>query len=305
MLATHPDALLLQQKKKKKKQKNQPEPPGSSHDDTMADDVGDAPTASSAEGPGAPAPADEEVTFATLGLSDGLCEACAAMKFKTPLAIQREAIPWALQGRDIIGLAETGSGKTAAFALPVLHKLLERPQPVFALVVAPTRELAFQISEQFEALGAIIGVKCAVAVGGVDMVAQAIMLAKRPHIVVGTPGRLVDHLQNTKGFSVRSVRYLILDEADKLLNMDFEKELDIILSAVPRERNTFLFSATMTSKVKKLQRASLTNPVKVEVSSKYGTVKSLVQQYIFAPAKHKDCYLACVWPSPLPDPAAP
>jgi len=161
-------------------------------------------------------------------------------------------------------------------------------------VVSPTRELAFQIGEQFEALGSVIGVKCAVAVGGVDMVQQSIMLAKRPHIVVGTPGRLVDHLQNTKGFSVRTLKFLVLDEADKLLNMDFEKELDIILGAAPKERNTFLFSATMTSKVKKLQRASLTNPVKVEVSSKYATVKQLIQQYVFVPAKHKDCYLAYV-----------
>ena len=240
------------------------------------------------------AAAASTATFASLGLSEPLCDACAKMNFKAPSAIQREAIPWALQGRDIIGLAETGSGKTAAFALPVLHRLLERPQPLFALCVSPTRELAFQISEQFEALGSIIGVKCAVAVGGVDMVQQAIVLAKRPHVVVGTPGRLVDHLQNTRGFSIRQLKFLVLDEADKLLNMDFEKELDIILNAAPKERNTYLFSATMTSKVKKLQRASLTNPVKVEVSSKYQTVRTLLQQYLFVPAKHKDCYLAYV-----------
>ncbi len=234
---------------------------------------------------------EQAATFESLGLSEPLCEACANMKFKEPTSIQREAIPWALKGRDIIGLAETGSGKTAAFALPVLHLLLEKPQPLFALVVAPTRELAFQISEQFEALGSGIGVKCAVAVGGVDMVAQAVVLCKRPHVVVGTPGRLVDHLQNTKGFSISNIKFLVLDEADKLLNLDFEEELDIILTAAPKERRTFLFSATMTSKVKKLQRASLTNPVKLEVSSKYGTVTSLVQQYVFLPMKYKDVYL--------------
>lgn len=246
---------------------------------------------SSSDGPMVEAP----TTFKALGLCDPLCEAVAKMGYKKPSAIQAESIPWALQGRDIIGLAETGSGKTAAFALPVLHRLLEKPQPLFGLVVAPTRELAFQIGEQFEALGSIIGVKCAVCVGGVDMVQQAIVLAKRPHIVVGTPGRLVDHLQNTRGFSIRQLKFLILDEADKLLNMDFEKELDIILAACPKEdRHTYLFSATMTSKVKKLQRASLTNPVKVEVSSKYGTAKTLLQQYLFVPAKHKDCYLTYV-----------
>ncbi|KAL1530794.1 hypothetical protein AB1Y20_001690 [Prymnesium parvum] len=237
---------------------------------------------------------EAEVSFEQLGLNESLCKACANMGFKHPSAIQREALPWGLQGRDIIGLAETGSGKTAAFALPILHKLMEKPQPLFALVVSPTRELAFQIGEQFEALGSLIGVKCAVAVGGVDMVQQAIMLAKKPHVVVGTPGRLVDHLQNTKGFSVRGLKFLVLDEADKLLNMDFEKELDIILQASPKERNTYLFSATMTSKVKKLKRACLSNPVKVEVSSKYATVKQLIQQYMFVPAKHKDCYLTYV-----------
>ena len=108
-----------------------------------------------------PGTSNSGATFASLGLSDALCEACASMNFKAPSPIQREAIPWALQGRDIIGLAETGSGKTAAFALPVLHKLLEAPQPLFALVVAPTRELAFQIGEQFEALGSTIGVNMA------------------------------------------------------------------------------------------------------------------------------------------------
>ena len=242
----------------------------------------------------ASAAAEEDVTFQSLGLSEPLCEACKEMGFTKPTPIQQEALPWALQGRDIIGLAETGSGKTAAFGLPVLHRLLEKPQPMFCLVISPTRELAFQIGEQFEALGSVIGVKCAVAVGGVDMMAQAIMLAKRPHIVVGTPGRLVDHLQNTKGFSIRALKFLILDEADKLLNMDFEKEIDSIVTAAPKERNTYLFSATMTSKVKKLQRACLVNPVKVEVSSKYGTTKNLKQQYSFLPAKHKDCYLVYV-----------
>ena len=243
---------------------------------------------------GSSAAAEEEVTFQSLGLSEPLCEACKEMGFTKPTPIQQETLPWALQGRDIIGLAETGSGKTAAFGLPVLHRLLEKPQPMFCLVISPTRELAFQIGEQFEALGSVIGVKCAVAVGGVDMMAQAIMLAKRPHIVVGTPGRVVDHLQNTKGFSIRALKFLILDEADKLLNMDFEKEIDSIVMAAPNERNTYLFSATMTSKVKKLQRACLVNPVKVEVSSKYGTAKNLKQQYSFLPAKHKDCYLVYV-----------
>jgi ATP-dependent RNA helicase DDX47/RRP3 len=145
-----------------------------------------------------------------------------------------------------------------------------------------------------EALGSGIGVRAAVLVGGIDMMAQAIALGKRPHIIVGTPGRVVDHLSNTKGFSLKGLKHLVLDEADKLLDMDFEQEIDQILKVVPRDRRTQLFSATMTNKVQKLQRACLVKPVKVEVASKYSTVDTLRQQYLFVPAKYKDCYLTFV-----------
>ncbi|KAM3957137.1 putative ATP-dependent RNA helicase DDX47 [Aphomia sociella] len=234
---------------------------------------------------------EEAVTFKDLGVVDVLCEACEELKWKHPSKIQKEAIPVALQGKDIIGLAETGSGKTGAFALPILQALLENPQRYFALILTPTRELAFQISEQFEALGASIGVKCAVIVGGMDMVAQALMLSKKPHIIIATPGRLVDHLENTKGFNLKALKYLVMDEADRILNMDFEVEVDKILRVIPRERRTYLFSATMTKKVQKLQRASLQDPVKVEVSTKYQTVDKLQQYYVFIPVKYKDVYL--------------
>lgn len=136
----------------------------------------------------------------------------------------------------------------------------------------------FQIQEQFEALGSTIGVKVACLVGGIDMIQQAIAISRNPHIIVATPGRLVDHLQNTKGFSLANLKFLVLDEADRLLNMDFEKEIDTLLGVIPKTRTTMLFSATMTSRVAKLQRASLSNPVKVSVSSKYQTVTGLVQQ---------------------------
>lgn len=202
------------------------------------------------------------------GVNAQLCEACEKLNFKHPTEIQKESIPWALEGRDIIGLAQTGSGKTAAFALPIIQKLWENPQPLFACVLAPTRELAYQIAETFEALGSVIGVRCAVIVGGMDMMTQSIALSKRPHVIVATPGRLQDHLENTKGFSLRALKYLIMDEADRLLDMDFGPKIDQILKVIPRERNTFLFSATMTTKVAKLQRASLSKPVKVEVATK-------------------------------------
>ncbi|OCK80037.1 ATP-dependent rRNA helicase RRP3 [Lepidopterella palustris CBS 459.81] len=241
-------------------------------------------------------PTDEDApkkSFSDLGVIDSLSEACANMGYKLPTPIQAESIPLALQGRDIIGLAETGSGKTAAFAIPILQALMEKPQPFFGLVLAPTRELAYQISQQFEALGSLINVRCAVLVGGMDMVPQAIALGKRPHIVVASPGRVLDHLENTKGFSLRNLKYLVMDEADRLLDLDFGPVLDKILKVLPREgRHTYLFSATMSSKVESLQRASLHNPVRVSISSSaHQTVSTLVQKYIFLPHKHKDLYL--------------
>ena len=148
-------------------------------------------------------------TFKSLGLIDPLLEALNQLEYKNPTDIQVESLPHALEGRDIIGVASTGSGKTAAFALPILQKLWEEPKGLFACVLAPTRELAYQISQQFEALGSAIGVQCAVIVGGMDMVSQSIALAKRPHVIVATPGRLIDHLENTKGFSLRGLRYLV------------------------------------------------------------------------------------------------
>lgn len=150
-----------------------------------------------------------QATFESLGLIPQICEACALVNYKAPTNIQRETIPYALQGKDIIGLAQTGSGKTAAFALPIIQALYENPQPLFACVLAPTRELAYQISEQFTALGSTIGVRCAVIVGGMDMMQQSIALSKRPHVIVATPGRLQDHLENTKGFSLRNLKYLV------------------------------------------------------------------------------------------------
>ncbi|KAF0907371.1 hypothetical protein E2562_015865 [Oryza meyeriana var. granulata] len=216
------------------------------------------------------------------------------MGWKQPTRIQAEAILYALQGRDVIGVGQTGSGKTAAFALPIIQALLEHRQRFFACVLAPTRELAIQIAKQFEALGSAISLQCSVLVGGIPRTSQTISLAKRPHVVVGTPGRLLDHLTNTKGFSFNKLKYLVLDEADDLLKAEFQKAVDDILNVISKERRTFLFSATMTQKVEKLRRACLKNPVKVEVDSKYSLVDTLRQELYVVPAKYKDCYLVHV-----------
>ncbi|KAG6829744.1 ribosomal RNA processing protein [Tricholoma furcatifolium] len=235
----------------------------------------------------------ETKSFLDLGLCDPLLKALEKLKYTTPTQIQAQCIPPALSGRDIIGIAPTGSGKTAAFAIPILNRLWDDPQGYFALVLSPTRELAYQISEQFEAIGADIGVRSVVIVGGDDdRVQQALRLARKPHIIVATPGRLIDHLKSTKGFSLRQLKHLVLDEADRLLDLDFKEAITDILKVIPKERCTYLFSATMTANVSKLQRASLSDPVRVDVSSfKYKTVDTLLQYYVLCPLVAKEVML--------------
>ena len=235
-------------------------------------------------------------TFAQLGVVETLVEACDRLQWPTATQIQKQIIPEALVGRDVIGLAETGSGKTAAFVLPVLQQLLKNPVRATAcIILAPTRELAIQIHQVCQALGSGVGATSCCVVGGIDRTSQAIALARLPHIVIATPGRLLDHLRDTKGFQLRQVRYLILDEADRMLSLDFEQELHAILDELPSQRQTMLFSATMTSQVQKLERASLKDPVRIQVSAnKFQTPQQLLQQYMFIPAKYKDCYLTFI-----------
>ncbi|KAK1937395.1 DEAD/DEAH box helicase and helicase conserved C- terminal domain containing protein [Babesia divergens] len=243
------------------------------------------------------APKQEEqdvMSFAELGVCKELCQACRTRGWSAPTPIQIAAIPHALAGRDIIGLAVTGSGKTGAFTIPVLHHLLNDVQRLYCVALAPSRELCEQIAEQFRALGATMALEVCVIIGGIDMVAQATALAKKPHVIVASPGRLADHVENTKGFSLSSVKKLIIDEADRLLTQDFDDELDKIISAIPATRQTFLFSATMTKKLSKLQKMALKNPVSVQVDDKYTTAEHLDQRFLLVAQKHKWTYLAAL-----------
>jgi ATP-dependent RNA helicase DDX47/RRP3 len=151
----------------------------------------------------------EAKSFSDLGICDPLLKSLAELKYTTPTQIQADCIGPALAGRDIIGIAPTGSGKTVAFALPILQRLWDNPQRLFACILSPTRELAYQISTQFEALGVSMGIQSVVIVGGEDRLQQAVRLAKKPHIIVATPGRLCDHLKATKGFNLRMVKHLV------------------------------------------------------------------------------------------------
>uniref|UniRef100_A0A7C9D313 RNA helicase n=1 Tax=Opuntia streptacantha TaxID=393608 RepID=A0A7C9D313_OPUST len=232
-------------------------------------------------------------TFADLGLSEWALNTCAELGMKKPTPVQHYCIPKILAGHDVLGLAQTGSGKTAAFALPILNRLAEDPYGVFALVVTPTRELAYQLAEQFRALGSTLHVRCAVVVGGMDMIVQAKTLLQRPHIVISTPGRIRVLLQDNPDIPpvFSRTKFLVLDEADRVLDVGFEEELRVIFQCLPKKRQTLLFSATMTSDLQTLLKLSANKTYFYEAYEGFKTVESLKQQYIFVPKNVKDVYL--------------
>lgn len=236
---------------------------------------------------------DDSANFDDLGLPEWLANTCLNMGLKSPTPVQKSCIPQILNGLDVLGLAQTGSGKTAAFALPILHRLAQRLYGVFALVLTPTRELAFQLSDQFKALGSALHLRCSVVIGGLDMIEQAKSLMQRPHVVIATPGRIADLLKNNPNMAsvFKSLQFLVLDEADRILDVGFEKELETVLQSLPSERQTLLFSATMTPELKALHELSGDKAYFYEAYQGLRTVESLQQQYIFMSLDVKDVYL--------------
>ncbi|KAI3882295.1 hypothetical protein MKW92_019296 [Papaver armeniacum] len=242
-------------------------------------------------------PESYNLSFSDLGLADWATQTCKELGIKKPTQVQHHCIPRILAGQDVLGLAQTGSGKTAAFALPILNRLAENPYGVFALVITPTRELAYQLAEQFRALGASLHLRCAVVVGGMDMITQAQALMQRPHVVIATPGRIKVLLeQNPDIPSVFSkTKFLVLDEADRVLDVGFEEELSAIFQYLPKDRQTLLFSATMTENLQTLLEVSANKAYFYEQYEGFKTVESLKQQYVFIPKNVKDviCYTFC------------
>jgi ATP-dependent RNA helicase DDX49/DBP8 len=229
--------------------------------------------------------------FNALGLAPVLIEALGGVSIERPTDIQAHCIPNVLAGKNVIGAAKTGSGKTAAFALPILHKLAEDPFGIFALVLTPARELAFQIAEQFKILGEGIRIRQSVVVGGMDMIKQAIELSKSPHIVIATPGRLCDLIRSSPdAVKFNRVRFLVIDEADRLLDKCFESQLSTIIGTLPTKRQTLLFSATITPAIEKLSTPST---FLYSTHNRYDTVEKLDQRFIIAPLLVRDAYL--VW----------
>lgn len=241
-------------------------------------------------------------SFSSLGLSPWLIDSLSNLSITKPSAIQSACIPRILDGRDCIGGAKTGSGKTAAFALPILQKWSRDPYGIYALILTPTRELAIQISDQFAALGASMDLKFVTVVGGLDMLEQSSALSRRPHIVIATPGRLADIIRSNGDETVgglKKCRFLVLDEADRLLNPSFAEELEDCLSLLPKERQTLLFTATITDAIRKLSQQPGKNgkeaPFLHEVEGEEGSLTAvpttLQQKYLFIPSHIRESYL--------------
>ena len=223
-------------------------------------------------------------SFNDLHLSRPLCRACEKLGYTTPTPIQAAIIPIALTGRDVCGRAQTGSGKTAAFALPLLERMLHRPKnavsAIHVVIMVPTRELAVQCAQMIERLGEYTNVQVATIVGGLSMERQAAALRQRPEIVVATPGRLIDHVRNTHSFGFEDVAAVVLDEADRLLEMGFLEEIKEIVRNMPRQRQTLLFSATLTSAVEELASLSMRNPARLSADSLGTTPTTLTEEIV-------------------------
>ena len=222
-------------------------------------------------------------SFNNLGISPKLLGQMTKLKFEKPTPIQSKSIPIAIEGQDIIGIAQTGTGKTLAFAVPMIQQISREGGT--GLVMLPTRELAEQVEVEFSKLGGQFGLRTAVLIGGASMNRQINKLRAKPHVIIATPGRLIDHIEQ-KNLSLKNVRYLVLDEADRMLDMGFEPQIRKVLANVPDDRQTFLFSATMPDKISKITRKYMNNPERVEVAPA-GTAAELVKQEGYVVERHQ------------------
>ncbi|PSR94449.1 P-loop containing nucleoside triphosphate hydrolase protein [Coniella lustricola] len=261
---------------------------------SLADDALPDPAATTA-------PTDPNTTFESLGVHPWLVRSLTNMAIRRPTGIQKGCIPEILKGRDCIGGSRTGSGKTVAFAVPILQKWAEDPSAIFAVVLTPTRELALQMYEQFKAISSPQTLKAVLITGGADMRAQAIALAERPHIVIATPGRLADHIRTSGEDTIcglRRVKFVVFDEADRLLASgpgsmlpDISECLDVLPDS--NHRQTLLFTATVTPEVRLAKDKPRTPPVFLcEVDTQTMAIPpSLHQSYIQVPVTHREHYL--------------
>ena len=231
-------------------------------------------------------------SFHDLGLSPALCEATKEKKWHEPSPVQQKAIPSVLEGRDVMAIAQTGSGKTGAFLLPILQRLTqEKGKSGFplALILAPTRELALQIFDNVESFGNSVSKSGALLIGGVSPVHQIKALQSKPDILVATPGRLLDHIRQ-QNLSLDSIKYLVLDEADRMLDMGFWPDIKKILSLCPQKRQALLFSATLSDDIHLLSQSLLRKPVLIEIHANRDAT-SVNQTFFQVPTSEKALFL--------------
>ncbi|USN53594.1 MAG: DEAD/DEAH box helicase [Candidatus Nomurabacteria bacterium] len=226
--------------------------------------------------------------FYGLHVAPKFLDILARLNFTQPTPIQQKAIPLAIDGKDLIGIAQTGTGKTLAFGLPMLQNLSRVKGQ--GLVVLPTRELAAQVDETLQRLGRGIGVRTAIIVGGASMDRQERMLRNRPHVIVATPGRLIDHL-GSKPNLLQQVKILVLDEADRMLDMGFAPQINQILEKVSKERQTMLFSATMPTEIVSIAQKHMALPVRVEIARPGSTTDQVDQEVLFVSKRNKNAQL--------------
>ncbi|MBI4411654.1 MAG: DEAD/DEAH box helicase [Deltaproteobacteria bacterium] len=231
------------------------------------------------------------VNFSSLGVSAPILAVLDRLHFKTPTPIQHQSIPAGLLGKDIIGIAQTGTGKTLAFGIPMIQRL--QAMPGSGLILLPTRELAQQVDEALHKIGKGLGMTAAVVIGGESMYRQIDALQRRPRIVIATPGRLLDHLQQGTA-RMDDVRVLVLDEADRMLDMGFAPQINQILKRLPRDRQTLLYSATMPGAIVNIATAHMKLPVRVEVAPAGTAAENVEQEIIIVGRESKQALLESV-----------
>lgn len=229
--------------------------------------------------------------FSGLGIAPGLLNAIGRLKFTEPTPIQRRSIPVGLEGKDLIAIAQTGTGKTLAFGIPVIQRLAQLKGR--ALVLLPTRELAVQVDEALQGVGRSLGLRTAVVIGGAPEGPQRRALEKDPRVIIATPGRLVDFLEN-RIVNLSNIRILVLDEADRMLDMGFAPQINRILQALPGERQTMLFSATIPSEIIGLARKHMRLPINIEIAPSGTTVENVTQEVFFIEKEAKSQLLEVV-----------
>lgn len=230
-------------------------------------------------------------SFSDLGLNDWLVNQCSVVGIKKPTSVQATVIPEILKGKNCIACDKTGSGKTAAFVLPILQTLGEDPQAMCALVITPTRELAYQIESHFTILGRPLNLNCVVITGGMNHVDQGQKLTTSPHVIIATPGRLADHIRSGTELSLHLLQFIVLDEADRLLEEGYRDDLKFIYSYLPQKRQSLLFSATFSEPLMEVAKGSINKPFVWINKSDIATSETLDERYILASPAMKIPYL--------------